>query len=134
MARPIASLLLIGGLTLACASAKIHKVPRPEEYALAKLCSGDENQPCKNEIQRQADAIKGVRYYLPRPYVVVKQEFPVGGGTFFASGTLDDDNRIVTIDSAAEEVRALFPDLKIPVAGTKRSGFRYRAGSGPDVP
>ena len=34
---------------------------------------------------------EGARYYLPRPYLAVKEPFPVGGEDFLTTGTLQDD-------------------------------------------
>ena len=43
---------------------------------------------------------EGARYYLPRPYLAVKEPFPVGGEDFLTTGTLQDD-RLVHIDLPA---------------------------------
>jgi hypothetical protein len=43
---------------------------------------------------------KGFRYYLPRPYIVVKKDFPLGGEACFVRGKLDGD-RITEIDATA---------------------------------
>jgi hypothetical protein len=37
---------------------------------------------------------KGARYYLPRPYLAVKQSFPVAGEDFLTTGSLQDDHLV----------------------------------------
>lgn len=59
------------------------------------------------DVTRISDAnrntAKGFRYYMPRPYLVVKQPFTVGGQEFFVPGTLNADNS-VELDPAAMPV------------------------------
>jgi hypothetical protein len=43
---------------------------------------------------------EGARYYLPRPYLAVKEPFPVGGEDFLTTGTLQGD-RLLHIDLPA---------------------------------
>lgn len=119
MDRTIALLLLVGALALGCASVRIDKIPSPDDYELAADCTGSAQRPCRNEIQERADALKGPRFYLPRPYVLVKREFPVGGGTYFASGTLGGNGQVVRIDKVPAAVAHLFPNAMLPTAGTK---------------
>jgi len=71
----------------ACASATVRKVP------------GD---IAENE------KLEGVRYYLPRPYVVVKREFAVGGGTYFGTGTLSDDRQSIVLDQVPDAIKDRF--------------------------
>lgn len=40
------------------------------------------------------DTAKGFRYYMPRPYLVVKQPFTVAGQEYLALGTLNGDNSV----------------------------------------
>jgi hypothetical protein len=68
----------------ACAYARIVKIPHPSAYGHTPGSAG------WNEKLAKADRIKGVRFYLPRPYVVVKKEFVVASTTYRISGELKD--------------------------------------------
>ncbi len=79
-----------------------------------------------NKMQEEADKMEGVRYYLPRPYVVVKKEFPVGGGVFFLKGTAKG-GKLLTIETGSLplEYQGLFPatpSLKNVKDMTKNAG------------
>lgn len=111
--RTFAPLLLITILATVlpgCAAIKVRKIPHPTSYSLAADCTENVLEPCWNELQTRGDAIEGARYYLPRPWVVVKQEFPVGGGTHYVSGRIDKDGRIVEIDSIPEALKGILPE------------------------
>lgn len=58
----IASLAVLAG----CAKLSYRKVPTPTQYT-----------KWTDEMQKKADAMEGVRYYLPRPFINVKHTFPV---------------------------------------------------------
>jgi len=45
----------------------------------------------------EGQAVKGFRYYLPRPYVAVKHEFPVDSQDVYVSGTVSSDRKWLTI-------------------------------------
>ena len=48
----------------------------------------------------QGDKIKGFRYYLPRPYLVVKKSFPVAGGEYIVSGQVQEDGSVKIEDTS----------------------------------
>lgn len=64
--------ILIIGFASGCADVVVRKVP----------ADGGDN-------------IRGYRYYLPRPYVVVKKEFPVVGEEYFVTGTIDENGDLI---------------------------------------
>src|SRR5262245_15238842 len=112
------SFLLVALGFVACASVTVEKIPDPGTYMLQETCQKSSGKQCptRNEIQIQADAIKGIRYYLPRPYILVKKEFPVDGGTFFLKGTLDANKNLKLQAGIPEPLIRFFPgaaDAKI---------------------
>jgi|GEM_PF-5893712 len=103
--------LTIGMLILSgCASVKVQKIPDPSAYTYSSnsTCTGQDGCPSWNDRQTQADEIRGVRYYLPRPYVLVKKEFPVDGGTVLLRGELDEKKNLVLDQELPVAVAGLF--------------------------
>ncbi|MEM8962294.1 MAG: hypothetical protein AAGD38_12495 [Acidobacteriota bacterium] len=102
--------------SIGCSSVRIEKIPDPATYDLHATCHADDEQaelqPCRNQIQRRADAIEGTRYYLPRPYVVVKKPFPVGGGTYYIEAELKD-GQLVAVGELDEAIQRYFPDGRL---------------------
>jgi hypothetical protein len=94
-----AAVVFVGGLlaVVGCASLTIKRV-KPDDYTT-----------------------EGVRFYLPRPYVVVKQPFPVAGQDFLTTGTLQGDDRLVHINLPSglpKQVLGYFNALSDPTKGT----------------
>lgn len=119
--------------TLACASVEVVKVPHAPSYVLDDACDGEKDGLlCWNEMRERADSIKGARYYLPRPYVVVKQEFPVGGGSAFVSGKVDGQGKVLSIDPATipKALQEFFPAGKLGAEKVKAPGEIPAAGGG----
>jgi hypothetical protein len=58
---------------------------------------------------------QGVRFYRPRPYIVVNQPFPIGGDDFYVYGRIDAQNRVVRID-----ISSLPEPLKSHFAGVSQ--------------
>lgn len=99
------ALLFLVPLLGACAYAKIVKIPHPASYGY---------RPGSKEWQdalRRADEIEGARFYLPRPYVIVKKEYPVAGETFFLDGTMEPDGSVTITTVPAQHAHA-FPGGK----------------------
>lgn len=125
--------VLVFLLGAGCATVKIKKVPNQASYiwdidkAKNKVEFVLKDKKGKtitwNEFQKKADAQKGVRYYLPRPYVLVKQEFPVRGATFFVSGKINKKSDVISIDigDVPLEYRKYFPKKEVPLFDTKDS-------------
>lgn len=103
----IALLLFLVG---ACAYAKVVKVPHPSSYGYKP------NTDEWRAILKEADKIEGVRFYMPRPYVIVKKEYPIGGETFFLNGTLDKDGRVTIQDEIPARHAQAFPDRRVAAA------------------
>ena len=81
----IAPLVLIA----ACAEVVVHKIPTKS------------SRTSWSDIdQKAADKIEGFRYYLPRPYVAVKYEFPFDSSDRYVLGTLSPDQRYLLLDPA----------------------------------
>jgi len=75
---PLAAALCAGVWIAGCAGMEYVKVPTPTQY-----------QTWTDEDQRDADAMKGVRYYLPRPFVHLKKSVPVAQRVAFVSFAYD---------------------------------------------
>ncbi|HEY1694685.1 MAG TPA: hypothetical protein VGG39_21085 [Polyangiaceae bacterium] len=70
-----------------------------------------------DERQKEADEIQGFRYYLPRPYIVVKREFPWTTKSIVVPGAVSADGKYILLDPktlAAAGLNAL-PDATYPV-------------------
>ena len=78
----------LGLCTLAgCARLDYIKVPTPTQYG--NWTDGD---------QRKADTMKGIRYYLPRPFLHLKQSIPVAQRVAFISFHLDPNEKAYVLD------------------------------------
>jgi hypothetical protein len=86
-ARRSAALILIGLASGGCSSVEIRKVPQRTDYA--NLGPGGASA-WSLERQEQADAIRGVRFYMPRPYLDVYESFPIHTDIYLASAELVD--------------------------------------------
>lgn len=73
-------------LALACARVEIRKVPTPTQYGA-----------WSDELQKEADSMEGVRFYLPRPFVNVFESFPVSTDVYLVPGTVSPDGKYVVI-------------------------------------
>lgn len=109
----LASILLysvIGtsAMLVGCASVSIRKVPTPTQYIY-----------WSDEMQREADKMEGLRFYLPRPFINVFESFPVRTDIFFAHGLVSADGKYVRLlkiskDSAFHDYIAASEEIKIP--------------------
>ncbi|MFN0012190.1 MAG: hypothetical protein ACKVS8_11170 [Phycisphaerales bacterium] len=78
-------------LPLGCATVTVRKVPTPTQYSKELWNAGN--------LQQQADAMEGVRFYLPRPFVSVFESFPVATDVYLVNGTVSADGKYVYVDS-----------------------------------
>lgn len=78
--------LVAGGLS--CAKVTVRKVPAATQY-----------QSWDDTKQAKADAMEGLRFYLPRPFVSVFESFPIGTDIYIAHGTVSADGEYVYINS-----------------------------------
>lgn len=69
-----------------CATVKVRKVPTPSQYT-----------HWTDQMQRQADDMEGLRFYLPRPFVAVHESFPVRTDVYLADGTISPDGKYVIL-------------------------------------
>jgi hypothetical protein len=89
-----------------CASVSVRKVPAATTYT--NWTDAD---------QRRADALEGVRFYMPRPYVRVKQPFIVAADVYLAHAIVAPDGgfalltSITSLDPAAPRAPALPSEL-----------------------
>lgn len=61
-------------------------------------------------------SVKGFRYYLPRPYVVVKDAYPVAGADYLVPAVVQPDGRFkVVAESLSPEVRADLAAAGVPL-------------------
>jgi hypothetical protein len=85
----LAMLVLAG-----CASVEVRKVPTPSQY-----------ENWSDKLQKEADDMEGLRFYLPRPFINVFESFPVSTDVYFVNGKVSPDGRYVIIS----DVRADSP-------------------------
>lgn len=90
----------------ACSGVTVRKIPTPTQYGY-----------WDDERQREADAIEGFRYPLPRPYVVVRKEFPLASTFQFVPAQWDLNSGTLRI--APEQVSK--PNLESSGAANKAS-------------
>lgn len=80
-------MLTVALFATACGTTIVKKVPVSANY-----------EGWTDIHQKEADAIKGFRYYMPRPYFAVKKEFPVESETLLVEGTFSPDGNYLTFD------------------------------------
>lgn len=89
--RTRALIAALGMIVLsACSRLEYVKVPTPTQYAV-----------WNDELQKKADSMKGVRYYLPRPFLVLKQSTPVAQRTALVSFHWDASSGAYLLDLPA---------------------------------
>jgi hypothetical protein len=105
---------MVTGVT-GCAGLSARKVPYPPAYQGATA-------PTEwDRIQEKADALKGFRYYLPRPFIALKQEIAVDGASYFVTGTLSDDETMITgIEGIPSDLAPFFPNNSTSTRGIRR--------------
>ncbi len=121
---------LVAGIAVwvGCARVDVRKVPVRSAYAA-----------WSDEDQRRSDSICGQRYYLPRPFLAVEKPFLVGGGDFYARGTVRGQGQLVALEAASlppalkghfpsDGVSAFVPTSQMKLAGAPARGFG-RAGA-----
>lgn len=82
----VIALLLLVLAAVGCASVTVRKVPTPTQYI-----------EWTDSMQRRADRMEGLRYYLPRPFLNVFESFPVRTDIYLANGVITPDNQGVLI-------------------------------------
>lgn len=82
----MAAVALLAG----CSAVEVQKIPSQADY-----------QQWGDRRQAEVDSIKGIRYYMPRPYVAVHQSFPVRTDIYFARGLVSPDGTSVFITEIA---------------------------------
>lgn len=73
-------------LCVGCAKVKVRKVPTPTQYTR-----------WSDDMQEQADKMEGFRFYLPRPFIQVRQSFPIRTETYLVHGKASADGRYVIV-------------------------------------
>ena len=119
----ILALLLSGG---GCARLDYVKVPTPTQY-----------QSWSDENQKAADGMKGVRYYLPRPFLHLKTSVPVAQRVALVSFVAEENGtgyRLVLSPEAPSWVRRIAPERlsdaqALSTLASLRSTNRAGAGS-----
>jgi len=96
--------LLTWGTCGGCASVSVRKVPSPAQY-----------KDWNDDLQKQADAMEGVRFYLPRPWVNVFESFPIATDVYLASGMVSPDGRYVIVTQIVPATSAA--ELETPKGG-----------------
>lgn len=115
--------LVLPGLLTSCAEVKVRKVPTPSQY-----------MAWTDLMQKESDAIDGIRFYLPRPFVNVFESFPVHSDVYLARGVVTPDGRYIAINSIVE-IRAdgagpvIYTTGDKPIVVQKRNVFRPSAAT-----
>ncbi|MFZ4575266.1 MAG: hypothetical protein ACOYN0_12760 [Phycisphaerales bacterium] len=99
----------LAGSLVACAHVSVKKVPTPSQYST-----------WSDSMQKKADAMEGVRFYLPRPFVNVFESFPVSADVYFVNGMIAPGGEYVMIS----DVRADSPLVSL-FASTLQPGGGY---------
>jgi hypothetical protein len=107
-------------------------------------CATVRSVPVDAEGDRRSGAIEGIPYYLPRPYVAVKQPFPVGGRDLLVTATIDGNgNVLIARDALPKELEQLeelkhtndgtiVPKSRIFLQGKPKKGETGSAGETPE--
>lgn len=115
--------LVLPGLLTSCAEIKVRKVPTPSQY-----------MAWTDLMQKESDAIDGIRFYLPRPFVNVFESFPVHSDVYLARGVVTPDGRYIAINSIVE-IRpdgngpTIYTTGDKPIVVQKRNVFRPGAAT-----
>jgi hypothetical protein len=115
--------LVLPGLLTSCAEVKVRKVPTPSQYLA-----------WTDQMQKESDAIDGIRFYLPRPFVNVFESFPVHSDVYLARGVVTPDGRYIAINSIVE-IRpdgagpTIYTTGDKPIVVQKRNVFRPGAAT-----
>jgi hypothetical protein len=99
-------------LLSACATVTVKKVPTPTQYL-----------EWTDAKQAEADAMEGLRFYLPRPYINVFESFPISTDIYFAEGTVSADGRFVVLDTI-RSIDELNHEKESSEAASERIGAR----------
>lgn len=112
----------VGTLTLAtafaiagCAKVDIKKVPTPTQYV-----------HWTDAMQKKSDKMKGIRFYLPRPFINVFESFPIRTDIYIADGVVSPDGKYVLIKSVKPEsglndyIAGIFDRTRIPARNIKK--------------
>ncbi len=88
----------VSGLITGCANVLPRKVPVASQY-----------ENWTDQMQADADAMPGVRYYMARPYVVVHRPFPLHAESFLVDGVATPDGQHIRLtgDLSAEKFAPL---------------------------
>ena len=78
--------VLITLLIVGCASVSVRKIPTPTQYNNWSDCQ-----------QTHADSIRGLRFYMPRPFINVFESFPIRTDIYMAQGEVSPDGKFVLI-------------------------------------
>jgi len=111
-----------------CAKLEYTKVPTPTQYS-----------NWTDEDQRKADAMTGVRYYLPRPFLHLKESVPVAQRVAFISFHLDPNEGVYVLDMPPNPPTwlarvvpgriSITQALAATLATTRIEGARQQAGT-----
>ena len=83
-------LLALAAAMLSCANVTVRKVPAPTQY-----------RAWTDDHQTKSDAMEGVRFYMPRPYVRVKRPFVVRADVYLAHAVVSEQGDAAVISSIA---------------------------------
>lgn len=75
-------------LMASCASVSVRKVPTPTQY-----------ENWSDTLQAKADKMKGIRFYLPRPFVNVFESFPIATDVYLVDGIVSPDGEYIIIQN-----------------------------------
>jgi hypothetical protein len=104
-----------------------------------KVPTATQHDSWTDRDQHKADAMKGVRYYLPRPFLHLKESIPVAQRVAFISFHLDPDQKVYVLDlpenaptwvtSVAPKKISITQALAATLASTQVAAARPEAGT-----
>ncbi len=84
--------LIVTALITGCAKVRVQKIPTPTQYV-----------EWTDKMQRKADKMKGIRFYLPRPFINVFESFPIRTDIYIADGVVSPEGDFVIIKKVKSE-------------------------------
>lgn len=115
--------LALLAVAVGCARVDVRKVPARSDY-----------REWDDSKQAAADAICGIRYYMPRPYLSTARAMIVGGGDYFISGKVVG-GQLVSVSTASipAPIRSVFPVSSDGTALIAASSIHVRRSGRPFV-
>ena len=113
----LTGILLIGMASIITGCAGLNKTKLGTNYKVKKVPTVAHYTEWSDKMQKKADKMEGIRYYLPRPFVNVYESFPIKTDIYIAEGMVSDDGEHVLIQSITPEADFLEYTYTLPEEG-----------------